>query len=179
VFVRRPPRESSAREEGAERKRQLRPEVCKREDFVVVSVVGPTVGRGRPATVVLWRERVRGEVLAAKVCQNPPAKWVDRVANEARLLLTLSDPSLVRELALFLRESPGECAVILMQNCLGGSVTEQLERGSLRATEKNRANVSLAKGQAFLDGQHILDGQAILPAGWKPSNVLFDEVGAG
>jgi serine/threonine protein kinase len=101
----------------------------------------------------------------------PPAKLADRVADEARMLIRLSHPSLVRGFALFLPEVPGESAVILMQNCSGGSLAEQIEKGSLTATQKNKAIVSLAKGLACLHRQHILHRDL------KPSNVMFDEDG--
>jgi serine/threonine protein kinase len=140
-----------AREEEAARKRLLRPEVSKRQDFDVVSVVG----RGRQATVELWCQRATGEIFAAKVFLRPPAKLADRVADEARMLITLGHPSLVRGFALFLPESAGESAVILMQNCSGGSLAELIKKGSLTATQKNKAIVSLAKGLAFLHSEHI------------------------
>jgi serine/threonine protein kinase len=155
-------------EEETERKLLLRPEVSKRRDFDVVSVVG----RGGQAMVELWRQRATGAIFAANVFLKPPAKMADRVADEARMLITLSHPSLVRGFALFLPESPWESAVILMQNCSGGSLAEVIEKGSLTATQKNKVIVSLAKGLAFLHEE-----QKILHRDLKPSNVMFDEVG--
>jgi hypothetical protein len=76
------------REEDEERKLLLRPEVSKRKDFDVVSVVGC----GGQATVELWRQRARGGIFAAKVFLRPSAKLADRVADEARMLLTLTRP---------------------------------------------------------------------------------------
>jgi serine/threonine protein kinase len=128
------------------------------------------VGRGGQATVELWYQRATGEIFAAKVFLRPPAKLADRVADEARMLITLSHPSLLRGFVLFLPDAPGESAVILTQNCSGGSLAELIENGSLTATEKNKAIVSLAKGLVFLHSQHILHRDL------KPSNVMFDEV---
>jgi serine/threonine protein kinase len=84
----------------------------------------------------------------------------------------LSQQSLVRGFGLFLPESPGESAVILMQNCSSGSPAESIEKGSLTATQKNKVIVSLTKGRAFLHEE-----QKILHRGLKQSNVMFDGVG--
>jgi serine/threonine protein kinase len=93
----------SPRNRSPEPKRDKPMKESHRDDFELAS----RVGRGGQAVVELWRHKRTGELLAAKVFDDPAAGDSERISDEARLLMSLVHPSIVQGYAIFLPRRVG------------------------------------------------------------------------
>jgi mitogen-activated protein kinase kinase len=135
------------------------------EDFERVK----RVGKGGQAIVEIWKLKGTDRLFAAKIYEEPVAEDSDRLAREVEMLTGLDHPSLVKGFGMILPKKAGDRAVILMENCSGGSLS--VIGRALDATKQIEAIISICKGLLYLHSKKVIHGDL------KPSNILLSSDG--
>jgi serine/threonine protein kinase len=135
------------------------------EDFERVK----RVGKGGQAIVEIWKLKRTDQLFAAKIYEEPVAEDSDRLAREVEMLTGMDHPSLVKGFGIILPKKAGDRAVILMENCSGGSLN--VSGASLDPTKQIEAIISICKGLLYLHSKKVIHGDL------KPSNILLSSDG--